>query len=133
MTDLLQQTYKNTVAGANRFASKIHNILYYNALPTSVAKNNAPANSVSHLSSPGHVGSTDMSPQASRLGRRLLRMFCLRHRYGSRLGNASLAACMHVSPVVSGSPKGLPPLRTKHANANKFALLSASAYVCIRN
>ena len=55
-------------------------------------------------------------------------------KYGSRLGPASLTACRHVPPVVSGA-RGLPaPLDEtcpKHANANKFALLSASMYIRI--
>ena len=59
--------------------------------------------------------------------------FCdirLRRKYGSRLGNASPTACITCSARCIRESKASRLLRTKHANANEFALLSASAYIC---
>ncbi len=59
--------------------------------------------------------------------------FCdirLRRKYGSRLGNASPTACITCSARCIRESKPSRLLRTKHANANEFALLSASAYIC---
>ena len=62
--------------------------------------------------------------------------FCdirLCRKYGSRLGHASLAACTACSARCVRESKSSRLLRPKHANANSFALLSASAYICIQN
>ena len=60
--------------------------------------------------------------------------FCdirLRRKYGSRLGNTSPTACITCSASCIRESKASRLLRTKHANANEFALLSASAYICM--
>ena len=54
-------------------------------------------------------------------------------KYGSRLGNASPTACITCSARCIRESKAFRLLRTKHANANSFALLSASAYICKLN
>ena len=55
----------------------------------------------------------------------------LRRKYGSRLGNTSSTACITCSASCIRESKPSRLLRTKHANANEFALLSASAYICM--
>ena len=55
---------------------------------------------------------------------------CLRQKHCSRLGNASPTACITCSARCIRESKASRLLRTKHANANEFALLSASAYIC---
>ena len=57
----------------------------------------------------------------------------LRRKYGSRLGHASLAACTACSARRVREPEASRLLRSKHANANLFALLSASVYICTAN
>ena len=61
---------------------------------------------------------------------RPLRCLPCGQRYGSRLGNASLTACMHASHSVVRSINPPAPYERNMPNAKTFALLSASAYVC---
>ena len=56
---------------------------------------------------------------------------CLRQKYCSRLGNTSPTACITCSARCIRESLASRLLRTKHANANEFALLSASAYICM--
>ena len=53
-------------------------------------------------------------------------------KYGSRLGNASPTACITCFARRICEPEASRLLRMKHANASSFALLSASAYICLQ-
>ena len=74
---------------------------------------------------PSDIGFCDADPAVFGF-----RDVCLRQKYGSRLGHASLTACTACSARRIHESEASRLLRTEHVNAKAFALLSASHYFC---